>query len=75
MPQTTARQSRALLRRRVAQLVVAFDFIILLAPPLHWFFGNGEMLLALGYFIVSSVLVVLSLPLLAMLSTDADEGT
>lgn len=55
-------------RLRVAKLVVALDFMLLLAPPLHWFFGSGDMALALGYFIGSSIFVALSLPLLAALA-------
>jgi hypothetical protein len=54
---------------RSSQLVVALDFIILLTPPLHWLFGNGDMAWALSYFFGSCILVALSLPLLAALST------
>lgn len=54
----------------VVKLIVALDFIVLLTPPLHWYFGNGNAVFALSYFIGSSVLVTLSLPLLIVLVND-----
>lgn len=55
------------------RLIVAFDFLLLLAPPLHWAFATaGDPLSSLGYLVGGSALVVLSLP--ALLALTAKEA-
>ncbi|GAS91669.1 hypothetical protein [Mycolicibacterium brisbanense] len=41
--------------------ILVFDFLVLLAPPLHWYFGNGKAVTAVGYFLVANLVVVASL--------------
>lgn len=58
---------------RLIKLIVLADFLLMLAPPLHWHFGNGSPSHALTYFLGSSVLVALSLALIAACSEQEGE--
>lgn len=58
-------------------LVVTIDALLILFPPFHWSFGNGDPAVALAYAIGCPTLVAASLPLLARLSrrqADPIEG-
>lgn len=55
------------------KLIVLADFLLMLAAPLHWHFGNGSPTQALTYFLGSSLFVTLSLPLIAACSKQEGE--
>lgn len=59
--------------RRLQAAILVVDAVVLLAPPLHWKFGNGEVLPAVGYFLGANALVALSLVVLyALASKEPD---
>ncbi|AHK31920.1 hypothetical protein OPAG_05243 [Rhodococcus opacus PD630] len=41
--------------------LLALDFVIGLAPPLHWLAGNGTAVASIGYFLAAGVFITLSL--------------
>ncbi|MEU3847427.1 hypothetical protein AB0E44_10595 [Micrococcus terreus] len=75
MSSTPSHLSRGRRDRRAfwVRLIVIIDIVAVLAPPLHWMFGNGNPGLALGYLIGVALMVTLSLPVLHALSADAEE--
>lgn len=48
-------------RRGIAAIILGIDALLILFPPLHWIFGNGSPVSALGYVIGSSILILASL--------------
>jgi hypothetical protein len=58
---------------RLITFIVLVDFVLMLAPPLHWHFGNGSATQALTYFLGSSLLVTLSLALISACSNQEGE--
>ncbi|MFC8039865.1 hypothetical protein ACFUOZ_10975 [Paenarthrobacter sp. NPDC057355] len=59
-------------RRYIRRAIFAFDLLILLAPPIHWFFGNGGAM-SVWYFLGANALVTLSLFALWMTSNKEEE--
>ncbi|WP_120522396.1 hypothetical protein [Arthrobacter celericrescens] len=55
----SGRKSNPERRARLRRAIFAFDVLILLAPPMHWFFSGGQS--AFWYFLASNALVTLSL--------------
>ncbi|SPO54668.1 protein of unknown function [Pseudomonas sp. JV551A1] len=66
MTRSTVGLSRPRPRDTLIKLIVLIDFSLFLMPPLHWYFGDGIAAHALGYFLGSSLLVALSLPIISV---------
>lgn len=63
-------------RRRSALIpvIVAIDALLILFPPFHWWFANGNLPLALTYVIGVPALLGLSLPMLDWASRSGSES-
>lgn len=77
MDETRPRQ--AVHRRPVLiRVIVLLDFVLLLFPPFHWWFGAGNVTVSLWFFLGTAALVTLSLPLMRLIEgrrqTSGTEG-
>ncbi|MGO4145123.1 hypothetical protein AB4Y77_08570 [Paenarthrobacter sp. YAF11_1] len=57
-------------RSHIRRTIFVVDILLLLAPPVHWLFSDGQS--TIWYFLVANALVTLSLLGLWMMR-DADE--
>ncbi|MEV7607705.1 hypothetical protein AB0N65_19915 [Paenarthrobacter sp. NPDC089322] len=62
-------------RSNIRRAIFAFDLVILLAPPIHWFFSSGSGVMSVWYFLGSNALVTLSLFALWMTGSKDEEAT
>ena len=58
----------------VVRLLIAFDVVIVLFPPLHWAVGSPGSYASLAYFVVTSVLLLVSLLAIYALSRADEEN-
>lgn len=65
MLQSVFDTARLFSRKSLLNVIVLIDGLIILAPPLHWYFGDGVAEHALGYFLGASLFVAVSLPLIS----------
>ncbi|WGW11490.1 hypothetical protein LWF01_15555 [Saxibacter everestensis] len=66
-----SKSERATHRRPIPRslvILIAADALILLLPPMHWAFGNGNPASSVGYFLCSGFCVMASL--FAMFAID-----
>lgn len=54
-------------------ILAVVDFILLLFPPIHWFFGNGDPVVSIGYFLGSGLFVCLSLVVMYRIDKAVDD--
>lgn len=57
-------------RSHVRRTIFVVDFLLLLAPPVHWLFSDGQS--SVWYFLVANALVTLSL--FALWKASGNEG-
>ncbi|MEV4954416.1 MULTISPECIES: hypothetical protein [Paenarthrobacter] len=57
-------------RSTIRRTIFVIDILLLLAPPVHWLFGDGQS--TIWYFLVANALVTLSLFAL-WFTRDTDE--
>ncbi|MCZ9884485.1 hypothetical protein [Arthrobacter sp. B2a2-09] len=57
-------------RSEVRRTIFVIDLLLLLAPPVHWLFSNGQS--SVWYFLVANALVTLSL--FALWKASGNEG-
>ncbi|MFC9839987.1 hypothetical protein ACFVKB_40355 [Rhodococcus sp. NPDC127530] len=68
----SARPSARRSRSALILGLLALDFVIGLAPPLHWLAGNGTAVVSIGYFLAAGVFITLSL--FVMTTLDGGSG-
>ncbi|MCW3767361.1 MULTISPECIES: hypothetical protein [Paenarthrobacter] len=60
-------------RSHIRRAIFAIDLLVLLAPPVHWFFSDGRNAMSVWYFLGANALVTLSLFALWMTSNKDEE--
>lgn len=61
-------------RTQRATLLLIVNLVAFLVPPIHWAFAGGDAVLAIGYFVVTGLLTVVTLLVLAPRADDADSA-